>query len=193
MESLNIAALWRLPLIFVCENNGYCEFSPTDTVTAGAIDARAAAFGIPSDAIDGNDVEPVWRTADAAIARARRGDGPSFIEAQTYRLRGHAEAEVHWLSEAYRTEEEVAALEREGSAAALCRAAVARRRCRCGDARDHRGAVIAAHVERAAQAAAKRRCLRPSCCGVFPAGRRRFTAREWRMRDGKAAIHPSDQ
>lgn len=108
LEAMNIAALWRLPLIFVCENNGFCEFSPTDTVTSGAIHARAAAFGIPSDAIDGNDVELVWRTAGEAVARGRAGGGPSFIEAQTYRLRGHAEAEIHWLSESYRTEDEVA-------------------------------------------------------------------------------------
>jgi len=108
METLNIATLWHLPLIFICENNGFCEFSPTDTVTAGAIHARAAAFGIPTEVIDGNDVELVWRAAGAAVTRARRGEGPSFIEATTYRLRGHAEAEVHWLSEPYRSEEEIA-------------------------------------------------------------------------------------
>ena len=108
MESLNIAALWRLPAVFVCENNGYCEFSPTDTVTAGAIHARAAALGMPSHCIDGNDIELVWRTSGEAIARARNSGGPSLIEAQTYRLRGHAEAEIHWLSEPYRTEEEIA-------------------------------------------------------------------------------------
>ena len=84
------------------------SFSPTDTVTAGAIHARAAAIGIPSVAIDGNDVECVQNSAGEAIARARAGDGPSFIEAQTYRLRGHAEAEVYWLSERYRTDDEIA-------------------------------------------------------------------------------------
>jgi len=108
LESLNIAALWKLPIVFVCENNGFSEFSPTATVTAGAIHDRATAFGMPSAAIDGNDVEVVWKSAGEAVARARRGDGPSFIEAKTYRLRGHAEAEVYWLSEHYRTDEEVA-------------------------------------------------------------------------------------
>ncbi len=68
----------------------------------------AAAIGIPSVAIDGNDVECVQNSAGEAIARARAGDGPSFIEAQTYRLRGHAEAEVYWLSERYRTDDEIA-------------------------------------------------------------------------------------
>jgi len=107
LEALNIAALWRLPLVLVCENNGYCEFSPTETVTAGAIHARAAAIGIPAVAIDGNDVEAVFDCAGAAVARARASGGPSLIEARTYRLRGHAEAEVYWLSENYRTDEEV--------------------------------------------------------------------------------------
>jgi TPP-dependent pyruvate/acetoin dehydrogenase alpha subunit len=108
LEALNIAALWQLPLIFVCEPNGYCEFSPRETVTAGEIYARAAAFEIPSVQIDGNDVEAVWQAAGSAVVRARNGEGPTFIEAITYRLRGHAEAEVYWLSEPYRTEEEVA-------------------------------------------------------------------------------------
>lgn len=108
LEALNIAALWQLPLILVCENNGYCEFSPTETVTAGAIHARAAAIGIPSVAIDGNDVDAVLDCAGAAVTRARAAGGPSFIEARSYRLRGHAEAEAYWLSEHYRTDEEVA-------------------------------------------------------------------------------------
>jgi len=154
LESLNIATLWRLPIVFVCENNGYCEFSPTDTVTSGAIGARAAAFGIPAETIDGNDVESVWCAADAAVARARRGDGPSFIEAETYRLRGHAEAEVNWLSEAYRTEEEV---KRWSEKDPLPR--YAQRLCREGVADTAKLATIEAdiakHVERAAQAAAQ--------------------------------------
>jgi pyruvate dehydrogenase E1 component alpha subunit len=107
MEALNIAALWRLPMLFICENNGFCEFSPTDTVTSGTIHARGTALGVPSQVIDGNDVEIVWRAAGEAIAHARNGGGPSLIEAQTYRLRGHAEAEIHWLSEPYRTQEEI--------------------------------------------------------------------------------------
>jgi len=109
MESLNVAALWKLPVIYVCENNGFSEFSPTDTVTSGSIAARGTALGVPSVTIDGNDVEAVWHATEGAVTRARRHEGPSFIEAVTYRQRGHAEAEVYWLSEAYRTDEEVAA------------------------------------------------------------------------------------
>ena len=108
-EALNIAALWKLPLILVCENNGFCEFSPTETVTAGNIFERAAPFGVPGVEVDGNDVHAVWSVADAAIERARNGGGPTLIEARTYRTRGHVEYEVTFLSEKYRTDEEVEA------------------------------------------------------------------------------------
>ncbi|MEE4350199.1 MAG: thiamine pyrophosphate-dependent dehydrogenase E1 component subunit alpha [Pacificimonas sp.] len=108
MEALNIATLWKLPLVIVCENNGWSEYSATETVTAGELGDRARAFKIPVYDVDGNDVVAVWRAAGTAISRARSGDGPSFIETRTYRLRGHTEAEVHFLSEDYRTEAEIA-------------------------------------------------------------------------------------
>jgi pyruvate dehydrogenase E1 component alpha subunit len=109
MESLNIAALWRLPMVFMCENNGFSEFSPADTVTAGAIIDRARAFAMPCESVDGNDVIAVWRAAGAAVARARAGEGPSFIEAHTYRIHGHLEAEASFLKSAYRDPAEVEA------------------------------------------------------------------------------------
>ena len=108
MEALNISALWKLPIVFVCENNGYSEFSPSDTVTAGSIADRARPFGMPITALDGNDVLEVWAAAAAAVDRGRQGLGPSFIEAKTYRLRGHLEAESLFLNQAYRTQEEIA-------------------------------------------------------------------------------------
>lgn len=108
MEALNVAALWKLPIIFVCENNGFSEFSPCSTVTAGDIWKRAEPFGVPSSKIDGNDVFTVWETAQNAVDRARNGLGPSFIEASTYRLRGHVEYEHTFLSKPYRTDNEVA-------------------------------------------------------------------------------------
>ena len=109
MEALNIATLWQLPLIIVCENNGWSEFSSTASVTAGALPDRAKAFGIPAESVNGNDVIAVWQAAGRAIARARAGEGPSFLETMTYRFCGHTEAEVNFLSETYREAAEVEA------------------------------------------------------------------------------------
>jgi acetoin:2,6-dichlorophenolindophenol oxidoreductase subunit alpha len=93
-ESLNLATLWRVPVLFVCENNGYTEFTPTDAVTAGeSIAARAAAFGIPTERVDGDDVFAVNQVAEEAVERARAGHGPTFIECTTTRWRGHHEGE----------------------------------------------------------------------------------------------------
>ena len=109
-EALNLSALWKLPLIFVCEHNGFSEFSPASTVTAGVIAERATPYGVPSMRIDGNDVIAVWKAAGAAVARAREGGGPTFIETKTYRIRGHLEAEAAFLDKAsYRTQEEIEA------------------------------------------------------------------------------------
>jgi len=108
METLNLAALWRLPLVFVCENNGFSEFTPAAQVTAGRIADRARAFAVPAREVDGNDVTEVWRVAGEAVARAREGGGPSFIEARTYRIQGHFEAESFVLSGGrYREEAEI--------------------------------------------------------------------------------------
>ncbi|MBO0801613.1 MAG: thiamine pyrophosphate-dependent dehydrogenase E1 component subunit alpha [Nocardiopsaceae bacterium] len=108
METLNVSALWRLPLVFVCEHNGFAEFTPAAQVTAGRIADRARAFGIPAEEFDGNDVTEVWRAAGNAIRRAREGGGPSFLEARTYRIQGHFEAESFVLGGgSYRGAEEI--------------------------------------------------------------------------------------
>ncbi len=107
MEALNVASLWKLPIVFVCENNGFSEFSPSSTVTAGEIWKRAEPFHVPGVEVDGNDVFAVWETAFAAVHRARTGQGPTLIEAATYRLRGHVEYEHTFLSKPYRTDDEV--------------------------------------------------------------------------------------
>ena len=108
METLNVSALWRLPLVFVCENNGFSEFTPAAEVTAGRIADRARAFSVPAVEVDGNDVTEVWRAAGEAVARARGGGGPSFIEARTYRIQGHFEAESFVLGNGrYRDNEEI--------------------------------------------------------------------------------------
>ena len=108
MECMNVSSLWKLPLVFVCEHNQFCEFTPSAQVTSGEIADRARAFHIPTTVIDGNDVVAVWQAAGEAVARARRGEGPSFIEARTYRIQGHLEAEDLFLAGGkYREREEI--------------------------------------------------------------------------------------
>jgi pyruvate dehydrogenase E1 component alpha subunit len=93
-ESLNIASLWGLPILFVCENNGYAEFSPLSAHTRVERLARhAETYGIPAVTVDGNDAAAVLGAAQVGVARARAGGGPTFIEALTYRLRGHYEGD----------------------------------------------------------------------------------------------------
>lgn len=110
-EVMNIAALWRLPLILVCEHNGFSEFSPSATVNAGQISDRALAYGLPAVVVDGNDVLAMWRAAGEAVERARSGGGATFIEAISYRTRGHLEAEATFIQKPYRTAEEIASWE----------------------------------------------------------------------------------
>jgi TPP-dependent pyruvate/acetoin dehydrogenase alpha subunit len=88
-EVMNMAALWKLPVIYVCENNLYNEYTNYAETTAGSIPARAEAFGIPAEEVDGQDVVAVYESSTRAVARARRGEGPSFILAATYRYHGH--------------------------------------------------------------------------------------------------------
>jgi acetoin:2,6-dichlorophenolindophenol oxidoreductase subunit alpha len=104
-EALNIAAVWSLPVLFVCENNLYMEYTPIGSVTAVANPAadRAAAYGLPAEVIDGNDVVVVAEVVGRAADRARAGDGPTVIEARTYRHFGHSRTDPA----AYRPAEEV--------------------------------------------------------------------------------------
>jgi TPP-dependent pyruvate/acetoin dehydrogenase alpha subunit len=90
-ESLNLAAIWHLPVIFLCENNGYTELTATSELTAGGIAQRGAAYGIPGVLVDGNDAEAVYGSVSSALERARAGEGPSLIEARTYRFEDHNE------------------------------------------------------------------------------------------------------
>jgi pyruvate dehydrogenase E1 component alpha subunit len=88
-EVMNMASLWKLPVIYVCENNQYNEYTHYRETTAGEVTARAEAFGIRSQAIDGQDVELVYATAVEAVERARRREGPTFLQCDTYRFHGH--------------------------------------------------------------------------------------------------------
>lgn len=108
LEGFNLAALMRLPVVYVCENNLYATTLPVETAVAGSITGRGEAFGIPSATIDGQDPEVVYGAAAAAVARARAGDGPSLLELSTYRYYGHHTFELK-VRLRYRSEEEVAA------------------------------------------------------------------------------------
>lgn len=103
-ESMNMAALWGVPLLFVCENNQYGQYSHFSEVTSGGIGERAMAFGIPATKVDGMRVERVFSITRDLVSRLREGEGPQFLEADTYRYFGHHVAE---LNVGYRTGAEI--------------------------------------------------------------------------------------
>ena len=109
-ESLNLAAIWKLPIIFVAENNGYAESTPAHYhCSVENIADRAAAYNMPGVTIDGNDLFAVYESAHEAVARARAGQGPSLLECKTYRHHGHFEGDAQTYkiaeeNEKYRTE-----------------------------------------------------------------------------------------
>ena len=105
LETLNLAVIWKLPLILVCENNLYSEMTPShETTSVVETHKRASAFGFESIQVDGNDVEAMYNAVEQAAIKARAGGGPIYIEAMTYRLWGHMMGDP----EIYRTKEEVA-------------------------------------------------------------------------------------
>lgn len=93
-ESLNMASLWSLPVVFICENNRYAEFTPVERqMKIQDVAQRAAGYGIPGVVVDGNDVDSVYPELEKALKRARSGEGPTLIESKTYRIRGHYEGD----------------------------------------------------------------------------------------------------
>ena len=103
-EALNLAAIWRLPVVFVCENNQYgMSMSTARSMPVANVADRAAAYAMPGHVIDGNDFLAVYETAHAACEAARAGDGPSLLECKTYRLRGHSKSDRNL----YRTKDEI--------------------------------------------------------------------------------------
>jgi acetoin:2,6-dichlorophenolindophenol oxidoreductase subunit alpha len=104
-ESVNLAAIWALPIVFLCENNQYMEYTPISAVipTARPAADKAAAYGLERVVVDGNNLEDVRRVVGAAVENARAGGGPALIEADTYRLKGHSAADAG----AYRPADEV--------------------------------------------------------------------------------------
>jgi 2-oxoisovalerate dehydrogenase E1 component len=102
-EALNLAAIWRLPVIFFCENNGYSEFSPSSAQHAASLELRASGYGLPFTAVDGNDVVATASAMRVVTQAARAGGGPAILEAATYRWHGHYEGDP----QRYRSAEEV--------------------------------------------------------------------------------------
>src|SRR5690554_5464851 len=105
-ESLNLASLWQLPLLFVCENNGWAEFSPTHKQFVAPLSKLADAFSLPHEKVDGNDVLQVVKAAEQAVADIRAGKGPRVLECVTHRWRGHYEGDP----QKYRPTEEMEGL-----------------------------------------------------------------------------------
>lgn len=103
-EVMNMAALWKLPVIYACENNGYSEYTPTAEIAAGSLTARAEAFGIESFQVDGQDVLAVNALARQLVARCHKGEGPFFIQLDTYRYHGHHVGDIN--RDYYRSKDE---------------------------------------------------------------------------------------
>jgi TPP-dependent pyruvate/acetoin dehydrogenase alpha subunit len=103
-EVMNLAQLWKLPVIYVCENNLYNEYTHYSETTAGTILGRAAAFGIEATVVDGQNVRAVHETASRLVKRARAGEGPAFLQADTYRYSGHHVGDIN--REYYRSKQE---------------------------------------------------------------------------------------
>jgi pyruvate dehydrogenase E1 component alpha subunit len=103
-EVMNLAQLFKLPVIYVCENNLYTEYTHYTETTAGDILARATAFGLEAASVDGQDVRAVYGVAQRLVERARRGDGPGFLVCNTYRYHGHHVGDIN--REYYRPKQE---------------------------------------------------------------------------------------
>jgi pyruvate dehydrogenase E1 component alpha subunit len=103
-EVMNMAALWKLPVIYVCENNLYNEYTHNSETLAGDILTRAAGFGVPGESVDGQDVRKVYATAKNIVERVRQGAGPAFLVCNTYRFHGHHVGDVN--REYYRSKQE---------------------------------------------------------------------------------------
>ncbi|HKV63320.1 MAG TPA: thiamine pyrophosphate-dependent dehydrogenase E1 component subunit alpha [Candidatus Acidoferrum sp.] len=103
-EVMNLASLWKLPVVYVCENNLYTEYTHYSETTAGDILARGTAFGVHAESVDGQDVRAVYETAHKLVERARTGEGPAFLVCDTYRYTGHHVGDIN--REYYRSKQE---------------------------------------------------------------------------------------
>jgi pyruvate dehydrogenase E1 component alpha subunit len=166
-ESLNMAALWRLPLVFICENNGWAEFSPTDQQFVGSLSGLAATFGIPYATADGQDAVAVFDASATAVDAARSGGGPQILEFSVHRFHGHYEGDP----QKYRDSDELDGLDAHDPLVAMRRVLAASR------VGKERIAAIDEEIETAIeQALAAARgsadpCLEESLADVYATGR----------------------
>jgi pyruvate dehydrogenase E1 component alpha subunit len=124
-ESLNLAAIWDLPVVYVCENNKYGELTAaSEAISVEDVSARAGAYGIPGTTVDGQDVVAVFDAVSRAVERARKGDGPSLVETKTYRFENHA---IGLRTQDYRSADEVEEWTTHRDPLVLFRAALADR------------------------------------------------------------------
>jgi len=147
-EAANLAALWRLPVVFFCENNGYAEFSPSADQHPVPLSVRAAGYGLEYVHVDGNDVEAVAAAMTGIVARIREGGGPVFVEAVTYRWHGHYEGDP----ERYRSPDERADWQASRDPLAIARARLLERGTK-PDALDEADAQVRERIEAAVEAA----------------------------------------
>jgi acetoin:2,6-dichlorophenolindophenol oxidoreductase subunit alpha len=121
-ESVNIATLWKLPVVFVCENNGFAEFSPRSAHTnVERVSDVVAPYELPRETVDGNDVAAVWSVFGRMLAGVRAGEGPALLECLTHRLRGHYEGDPDRYREAvskaeWQEKDPILRLQRQGAA-----------------------------------------------------------------------------
>ncbi len=148
-EVMNIASLWKLPVIYVCENNQYNEYTHFSETTAGSVLARPAAFGIPATEVDGQDVRAVFEAAARLVAAARSGQGPAFLLAHTYRFRGHHVGDID--RRYYRSREEEEEWQRNRDPLQLLEAWLTREELADGDALESIRGDVRAEVEAAVQ------------------------------------------
>jgi len=124
-EAANMAAIWKLPVIFVCENNLYASTTPAKySLGGGSVAGRAAAYGMPGYVVNGNDILEVRKTVGVAVKQAREGNGPSIVENKTYRFRGHFEGDP----QRYRAKKEIEDFRRKGDPIQLFKAALKKER-----------------------------------------------------------------
>ena len=150
-EEMNLAQLWKLPAIYVCENNMYNEYTHYSETTAGEILARPAAFGVAAERVDGQDVRAVYAAADRAVRRGRSGQGPTFLLCDTYRHHGHHVGDIS--REYYRPKDEEQRWMSERDPIKLCEGWVSAEGLADGDTLDRMRAELTATMDAAVQSA----------------------------------------